>query len=102
MKTVYIGGNKWSVTHKAGLKLGSKYVWGWTDSRKKEIRVRSGLGQDSDQTLFHELVHAACREYASAGSETSILLAKLSDDDLAVDIIAKEMSGALRQLGMVK
>jgi hypothetical protein len=37
MTTIYLGGNKWSVTHKARLKLDGKNVWGWSDHKKKEI-----------------------------------------------------------------
>jgi hypothetical protein len=102
MKTVYIGGNRWSVVYKPSLKHKGKGVWGLSDSRGKMISMRTGLGQDSNQTLFHELVHAVCREYSANGTETAAVLGRLSDDDLAVDILAKEICGSLWQLGMVK
>jgi Zn-dependent peptidase ImmA (M78 family) len=60
------------------------------------------MGQDTNQTLFHELLHSVCKEYGMANADTANLLYKLGNDEMAVDILAKEICGALRQLGVIK
>ena len=91
-QTILIGGNNYKYKYLGKSKDGSRMHGGL-----KVIEITELDGLDVTQSIFHELFHAVCYEHPANAK-----LKELFDDEEAIEILTKELTGCLRQLGIVR
>lgn len=94
-KRIYIGGTRYTVgtRKKIGRHPGlgpNVYIMGQFRPQTHEIVYLSKLGESRNLTLIHEILHAIEHEFC------------IGLDERDVDVISREITGSLGQLGIIK
>jgi hypothetical protein len=92
-KPVFIGGIRY--VYSTPKRVDRADSWGEASYKGKSLKVKKNNGQNMLPTLVHEIIHACQYEHSE-----HVTLRGMDERD--VDVLAKEISGALRQLGFVK